>query len=304
VEGTSRSNVFGVVDLPEMRHHWFQLRPEGPFGECSELLGVSPGLDAVTWRAYNVVSGSQSIHVTTSAGDRVAGTLPNHPTFCVNGALIPSAAYSPSGQYLFLLDREAGPPPEAADPSLNSLVVIDGMQERFTLTPPAGGWARGAEPSMPVWSPVADTLYYQQNGDIWNWTPATGARRFLPGVSWCYPTLSKDGRYLAYGALRPDGLYNVNLLDLTSGQAPHAIGKGPRNMPAFLNSNLLWYQAWSYAQCGEGGSAFRPTLVGQPFIYDTTDGSEVPSLIDQVYELWPATGYGYSGVLPATITGH
>jgi hypothetical protein len=148
-------------------------------------------------------------------------------------------------------------------------------------------------------------MYYQQNGKIWSWTAADGARQFLSGVSWCYPTLSADGRQLAYGALRPDGSYEVDLVDLTSGSAPHAIGNGGRNMPAFLNANFLWYQAWSYSnQCGGGGDAFSPKFVGQPFIYDTTDISELPSQVDRVFEVWPATGYGYSGVWPGATVGH
>ena len=303
VAGTADMWVWAVVDLPQMTHHWFQVPNQRTPQNCIEFLGVSPGLDSVTWRQYNAASGPQSIHVTTAAGDRVVDTLANHPNFCVNGALVPSAAYSPSGQYRFLLDREVGTAPGAADPSLSSLLVLDGTQAPLKLTPPAGGWPRGAEPSMPVWSSVTDTLYYQQNGAIWSWTPATGARQFLPGVSWCFPTVSSDGRFMAYGGLRPDGLYDVDLLDLTSGQAPHAIGKGRRNIPAFLNSNLLWYQAWSSTHCGGGGSAFHPDYVGQSLIYDTSDGSEVASSIDQVYEVWPATGYGYSGVLPPATTG-
>jgi hypothetical protein len=298
--------VFAVVDIPQMTHHFFQLPHKPTFGDCEELLGVSPGLDAVTWRQYNAVSGPQSIHVTTAAGDRVLDTLLNHPDFCGNGALFPSAAYSPSGRYSFLLDREFGGTGGAANPSKSSLLVFDSSQVPLKLTPPTNGWARGAEPSMPVWSSVNDILYYQQNGQIWSWTPATGARQFLPGVSWCYPTLSADGRFMAYGALRPDGLYDVALLDLTAAQAAHPIGKGLlRNLPAFLNSNLLWFQAWSHPQCGESvdGNA-QVRAVGRPLIYDTSDGSEAPTVIDQVYELWPATGYGYSGVWPPAITGY
>jgi hypothetical protein len=72
-----------------------------------------------------------------------------------------------------------------------------------------------------------------------------------------------------------------------------------------LNSNLLWFQAWSHPQCGESvdGNA-QVRAVGRPLIYDTSDGSEAPTVIDQVFELWPATGYGYSGVWPPAITGY
>jgi hypothetical protein len=292
--GYGPGSDFAVVDLPQMTNHFFQLRPLGPFGECTDLLGVSPGLDALTWRTYNVASGPQSIHITTAAGDRVVDTLPNH-TSCSNPTPFAAAAYSPSGQYVSFLDRLDGL-------TRNTLVVLDGTHPVLKLTPPTRGWASGAEPSNPVWSPVRDTLFYQQNGRIWTWTPGGGAQQFLAGVSWCYPTVSADGRYLAYGALRADGLYDATLLELKSGQVPQAIGKGPRNLPVFLNSNLLWYQTWSHAVCGGGDGSNGPKLAGQPLVYDTTDGSEAPTLLDQVFEVWPATGYGYTGVWPDATT--
>jgi hypothetical protein len=36
VPGPAASNLFAVVDIPEMRHHWFQLKPGGPAGECAD----------------------------------------------------------------------------------------------------------------------------------------------------------------------------------------------------------------------------------------------------------------------------
>jgi hypothetical protein len=301
VRGFGAPNIYAVVDLPEVRYHWFQLKPEGSTG-CADLLGVSRGLDAVTWRGFIQGAAVQTIHVTTAAGDRAVATLPRAtaPLGACGARPVESDAYSASGRYFYVLDRnpqmsyESGPP-------LNSLLVIDGAQALLQVTPPPGGWAPDAEPSMPVWSPVSDTLYYVQGGQVWTWDPATGARPFLPGVSWCYPTISADGRYLAYAARRSDGLYDVDLLDLTSGQVPHAIGKGPRNLPAFLNSSLVWYMTWNSPQCGEGYAGY--IVVGQPLIYDTHDGSEASSGLDWVFQVWPATGYAISGVWPDSYAG-
>ena len=63
-----------VVDLPEVRFHWFQL-PVTP-GWGSELITVSPALDQIVWRSVDPQgSRSDMIHITTAAGDRVVATL-------------------------------------------------------------------------------------------------------------------------------------------------------------------------------------------------------------------------------------
>ena len=54
-------------------------------------------------------------------------------------------------------------------------------------------------------------------------------------------------------------------------------------------------------QCGEGDAAH--IVVGQPLIYDTRDKSKASSVLDWVYQVWPATGYAISGVWPDSYTG-
>jgi len=299
VRGFGATNIYAVVDLPEVRYHWFQLNPGAAPAACADFLGVSPGLDAVAWRGFTAGTTVQTIHVTTAAGDQAVATLPRAnpqlPPAACGGRATESDGYSASGRYFYVLDRN----PDVnyvSGPHLNSLLVIDRTRALLTLTPPPGGWASDAEPSMPVWSPVTDTLYYLQGGQVWTWDPSTGARPFLSGVSWCYPTISADGHYLAFGARRADGSYDVDLLDLTSGQVPHVIGKGPRNLPAFLNSNLVWDLTWNSPLCGRG-------YVGQPLVYDTHDESEASSVLDWVFQVWPATGYALSGVWPDSYAG-
>jgi hypothetical protein len=165
------------------------------------------------------------------------------------------------------------------------MVVLTGAQALMKLVPDpgtTGNWA--GRPGMAVWQPGTETLYYRQNGDVWRWTAAGGAQRYLPGVNWYYPTFSADGRYLAYAVQRPDGLHDVYLIDVSSGKAQR-IGGGARTLPLFLNSTQLWFETDSTGVCGPSGN--------QPLIYDISDGTEAPSSITRPVGVWPATSSNF-----------
>lgn len=63
------------------------------------------------------------------------------------------------------------------------------------------------------------------------------------------------------------------------------IGKGPRTTPPFLNSNLLFYKTEVQGPCGSGGD--------RSLVYDLSDGSESPSIIDYVGSVWPSTSSNF-----------
>jgi hypothetical protein len=266
--------TYAVVDLPEVRYHWFQLpRPQG-FGV--NLLAVSPGLNEVAWESFNDSTGAErQVHLTTRSGDQVVANLPPAPGRCGAPNISKGAAYTHSGSHLYVLDQ---PLPD------NTLIVFQGNKQLTSLIPPSGGWPKGAQPEMAVWSPTSETLFYRQNGDVWQWTPAGGAQRYLPGVNWYYPTFSPSGSHLAYSVPRSDGLHDMFLIDLAHGGSPQLI-KGGRNFPIFLNSAQLWY--WS-----EGNGICGPTM-DHPLVYDITNGSEAGTIIDQVVGVWPATSSEY-----------
>jgi hypothetical protein len=269
--------LYAVVDLPEVSYHWFQL--PHPANELPTFLGVSPALDQIAWWSPDIPGNTDKVHLTTKAGDQVVATLPDpHGGRCGGADDSMFAGYAHSGSHLFVLDNE--------DPAGTSLLVLQGSQTKLLVSPPSPHWPVGAQPAMALWAPNSDTLYYRQQGDVWTWTPTAGAKRYLSGVRWQYPTISADGRYLAYALPRPDGTHSVYLIDLAHGGSPILIGKGPRNVPVFLNSTLLWYKSEGQGICGPGGT--NPFL-----IYDVTDGSEVGSAIDQPYAVWPATSSNF-----------
>jgi len=266
--------LYAVVDLPEVRFHWFQL-PHPP-GSGAGLLAVSPSLKEIAWVSNNDSTGDdRKVHLTTKSGDQVVATLPIALGRCGAPNISKQGAYSQSGSHLFVLDQ---PLPD------NVLFVFQGNQQVSSLLPPSGGWPKGVQPEMAVWSSSSETLFYRQNGDVWQWTQASGAQRYLPGVNWYYPTFSADGNHLAYAVPRSDGLHDIFLIDVARGGSPQLL-KGARTYPVFLNSTQLWY--WSEGQgiCGPG--------LNRPLIYDIADGSEAGSIIDLVTAVWPATSSNF-----------
>jgi hypothetical protein len=269
-----RSNLYAVVDVPEVRAHWFQLsRPQ-----FSNFLAIAPDLGTVAWLSYDLEANTDQIHLTTHAGDKVVATLPNpHGGRCGSAEDSKVAAYSRSGKHLFILDQ-----PIAA---LNSLLVLEGDQVALRIAPDSGRWPNGAQPAFAVWSSTSDTLYYRKGADVWEWTSAGGPQNFLPGVSWSYPTISPDGLHLAFAVEGQDYLHTVSLLDLPPASRPVQIGNGKRTLPTFLNARQLWFKSENPGACGSGGN--------QPLVYDLSDRSESPSIIDSPVSVWPATSSNF-----------
>jgi hypothetical protein len=273
--GAGTGYTYAVVDLPDVRYHWFQLP-----GNRQTFIAVGPGLDQVLWMTADIATNTDKIHVTTHAGDAVIAVLPDrHEGICGSPeASSARGAYTHSGADLFVLDQ----PP---DPSFNSLLVAAGHTTLLSVLPPAAGWKSGAQPTTALWSPLSETLFYRQGKDVWTWSPGSNPKLFLAGVQWLHPTITPDGVHLAYSAVRPDGSLGVYLVDLAHGGRPQLIGKGGRNNPVFLNSTQLWYQTDAPRGCTGNGP--------QPLVYSLVDGSESPSIIDYVLGAWPSTSSNY-----------
>jgi hypothetical protein len=267
--------AMAVVDLPEVRYHWFEV----PYPK--QFLAVGPKLDQVLWMTQSGTPGTDTIYLSTSAGDRVIATLPTpgRGRCGTSEGDSKEAAYTPSGSHLFVLNQPIY--------NFNSLVVVGGETIELSVIPPSAGWPPEAHPMMAVWSPTSETLYYRQGGDTWKWTDGPDPQLFLPNVSWINPTISADGAHLAYSVLRPDGLlHDVFLVDLAHGGTPQRIGDG-RRMPVFVNSSQLWFKSEA-TDYGCGG-----TLGEQPLIYNVVDGTEAPSIIEWVQKVWPSTSSNF-----------
>lgn len=272
---------YAIVDLPEVRYRWFHTPFEQRTGAYPAFIAVSPALDRILWLIADPVgSETDEIHITTTSADRVLATVPDTNTGrCGSSEDSKIGAFASASRHLFVLTQPDG--------ITNSLIVADGETAALSMLPPTGGWPVGANPAVAVWSPTSATLYYRKDGDVWTWTEDAGPKRFLAGVRWLHPTISPDGRRLAFAVQRPDGLHGVYLVDLVQGGSPTLIGGGARKLPAFLNPTQLWFRSEAEDFGCAGMSEDRP------LIYDVLDGSESPSNIEQVLWAWPATSSNF-----------
>jgi hypothetical protein len=280
-----------VVDLPEVRFHWFDLPPDTYPSFLTTFIAVSPGLDQVVWLSYraatvNDYNTMRQIHVTQADGDTVVASLVDEPTgFC--GAPVDvwtRGAYSSSGEHLFYVDQLFD-----GFARSDSLRVFDRAPSTvYTLTPPSGGWPEGDHPAMAAWAPGSETLYYRQGDTVWRWTPGAGVESFLSGVRWSVPTFTPDGKHFAYGIPTSDFAWEIYVGEVGNAVSPHSIGLS-LNPPVFLNDAQLWLErSGTNLGCAGPGSEQR-----HPVIYNITDGSEARSIIDGVGSVWPGRGPSY-----------
>ena len=269
--------LFAVVDLPEVRYRWFRLPRTKGWG--SELITVGPALDRVVWKSVNPDgTGTDTVYLSTATRTRVLATLPDtNSGRCGSPTDSAPGRYTTSGSYLYVLNQPIL--------SNNSLLIFNGRESQLSIVPPHVEWAKGNEPYMAVWSPVSPTLYWSKGGDVWRWTPEGGKQRYLAGVSWYDPTISPDGRYLAYSVVGADFKSRVYLVDLSADPVPKKIGDGPRAEPRFLNSTQLWYEVGGAGGCRGSPNPYR--------IYSVTSGSEDASIIEYVVAAWPAASANY-----------
>ncbi len=269
------------MDLPGLQHHWFAL-PDGP-DSYPGFVAVSPGLDEIAWTSSPSEYGSgvrRQLHLTRADGDHVVARLLDEGGRCGSPDDSNRGAYSRDGSHFYSLDVPAG--------GLTAFDGFQGLDRVFSFRPPYAEHGVDA-PAMPVWSVNGDALFYRRSGSIWRWTPAKGEQRFLDGVTWQYPTISPDGRYLAYAVPR-EGVqsisnHDVYLIDLQSGGSPQLIGQD-RTLPVFITATQLWWRSEITDHGCAGGES-------QPLIYDINEAAESRSIINSVRNVWPATSSNF-----------
>lgn len=258
---------YAIVDLPEIRYRWFRLPTDEL--EAGTLFAVAPDLRSLIWWRVSTegAQGREAI-LSDAAGRHVLGKLPELlDGRCGSPFDSSQAAFSRSGRAFYILDQLMA--------NLNALLAGRGTETELVVAPPEGGWPEGTHPSMAVWSPTSETLYYGLGGDVMRWIPGAAPEIFLADTPWSHPTFTPDGRYLAYAT--EDGVY---LVDMTAGTSPQLIAEGGTT-PVFLNATQLWFKDVSISGCVTNDTPER--------IYDLNDRTDAPSVIDQVLAVWPAT---------------
>jgi hypothetical protein len=133
---------------------------------------------------------------------------------------------------------------------------------------------------MAVWSPVSDQLYYEQQGNLWRWTPAVGASQLKSGLKWIDPAISPDGKRIAYAVCGANGVSIVHVMDAASGADQGTVSTDGSKRPFFLTNDLVWLRG------DERGCTVNNRST---FVYDLRDLTETQSGLDQVWATWPST---------------
>jgi hypothetical protein len=255
--------VAGVVELPSAQV--FEL------GIAGRLVAVAPDMSQVLWVSS---SSPATLHDSWDTANVSIQTYPPAATVCADADTVSRAgAFSRDSHFGQALWNQG---PKGS----TYLNLVGNRAPAFALVPPAIGWGKLGGPRMAVWSPVSDQLYYEQQGNVWRWTPAVGAARFKSGVTWIDPAISPDGTRIAYAVRGSTGVSIVHVVDATSGAEVGTVSSDGRSHPFFLTDDLLWVRG-DQRGCA---AANRST-----FVYDLRDQTETQSSLDQVWATWPST---------------
>ena len=257
------SPVAAVVELPSTQ--MFEL------GIAGQLVAVAPDLSQALWVSR---TSPPTLYDSWDAGNVAIQTYPAVPITCADADTVSrQGAFSRDGHFGFALWNQG---PKGA----TYLNVVGSRAAVFALIPPTAGWGKAGGPRMAVWSPVSGQLFYLQQGNVWRWSTATGAVRFRTGVSWIDPTISPDGKRIAYGVRGPTGGSIVHIIDAATGADLGAVSTDARSHPFFLTDDLIWVRG-DQQGCAAGN---RST-----FVFDLRDQTETQSSLAQVWATWPST---------------
>lgn len=167
-------------------------------------------------------------------------------------------------------------------------------------------WGQSLRPSFRLWTsdgvqpypfqyPLVPSMEVWSDGDLY-FSDSSGVERYrdksiaqvLPGVAWIRPQASPGGGQIVYELRDSGGVARVYLLTTASGSV-REVAKG-RSEPAFLTARYLWYRGerscTAADQCPTGTTVFN----GKTYLYDLQTGVEYPSIITNVYDVWPHKG--------------
>ena len=240
-------------------------------GISGKLVAVGPDLSQVLWVSR---TNPPTLHDSWDAGDV---TIQQYPPFgkpCGDADTTSSSgAFSRDGRYGYALWDQGPTTP-------TYLNVVGNRAQAFALPPPAAGWGPQGGPRMAVWSPTSNRLYYEQQGNLWTWTPTRGVSQLKSGLKWIDPAISPDGKRIAYAVRGADGLSIVHVMDAATGTDQGTVSSEGRKRPFFLTNDLIWLKG------DERGCTVNLRTV---FVYDLRDQTETQSSLDQVWATWPST---------------
>lgn len=181
-------------------------------------------------------------------------------------------SFSPDGRYVLVVDTAlAGAAP--ASPDQASVQVHSVPDGNLVFVPPSALTSSGKlDPfvTMAAWSRQTDRLYYRDQAGVHTWDPPAAEGVLAAGLRWFFPSMSPDGRFVAYAVNMRDQPH-VEVRDLGSNKAQ--VIPGTRGSPFFITANMLFEAEYGLGQPGPG-PPYGPT--GHNFVFDLSTNIETP----------------------------
>jgi Tol biopolymer transport system component len=216
--------------------------------QVTDLFSIATGIRAYglspdkTLAAY-ITTDSQSYphlayrFLAGGGGTQTVATLARAPGRGVDPADQTSIEFSPDGQSILVVYTFAdgdGNRAVAADASQFQIRGVDGSLV-FAAT-------HRRDPTMGFWSPDGKKVYYRTDTGARVWTAKTGTSEPLKGgVKWFDPSISRDGKLIAYDSGAYDAKVHVEMLTLKTAQRV-SLTKGGFYTPVFANARTVWVQ--------------------------------------------------------------
>jgi WD40 repeat protein len=194
--------------------------------------------------------------------------------------------FSRDGKYLLMVDTfVSGPLPDS--PEHASFQVRAMPAGNLVWVPPTAlmygdkiGWKFV---TMAAWSRNSDRLYYRDLDGVHTWDPPRAVASMSPSLTWFSPSVSPDGRFIAYAVNMTDQPH-VEVRDLVTNDV--RVIRGPRGAPFFLaNSQLFVAEYAPSTQQGPGVQAYSQT--GKAFVIDLRTIVETGVPMMNPIDSWP-----------------
>jgi len=221
---------------------------------------------------------SLDLHELRGGVDRVIGSMPPMGVGGCESSPCPGPFQDPGDKWDFRLSY-------SSDEAFIS-VVYSGIGSFLRVWSSAGkllGRSDNQGTNMSVWSGA--NLYFQGSNGVEMWHNGK-ISTFLPGVAWIRPKASPAGGQILFetrDAKRATHIFTVDTATRTVTQ----LASG-RSEPAYLTSQVIWYQAEpACVLTGKCDAGFPGIATGITYVYDLPTGTESASVITSVIDEWP-----------------
>jgi hypothetical protein len=250
-------------------------------------VGWSPDGSSVAYLTY--VGGNFSVPDTNQlwlkTGDAVPRALTPPITVHARGLFRDDQVailFSPDGKYVVMADTvlDFGTPKSPDQAHFQVYSVPDGnlvwVPPSAVVRPTAGLTFT----TMAAWSRQdPHRLFYRDMAGVHTWDPPSAVGTLVSGMSWYTPSVSPDGRFVAYAIYEREQPH-VEVRDLVSNKVQ--VIPGIRAAPVFVTDRYL-FQA-EYAP-GQSGPYFQ---TGREFIVDIRTSVETPLSVNaKPIDIWP-----------------